>query len=594
MRNKVIEVLMAMLLLACLLTGCGVLTKENRTEKVQTSEQGTTQADEDQEDSMPGDEQAFSESGAEAEKTGYFLRYEGFDTGVKILFQDCVCEYDKDDSRVYTYFVDDPAVAVEGYAIYVQTPEDTMEIFPVKDYRVDRDAGHLYMIWGLNAYEGFDRIQGVRFVDGMGAYKIMGSYNMEELIAETYGLEPPDDEKDFTIRQVTFTGLYEENGKTVLRGKASALHHDTEKEYSVEWKIDTESLRESAKAYLTDFDIHPLYAAFLRNEIRVKNPFVPENSGYNTELSFEDDKEYWAEEDVFRSARKSFALVDVNCDGDPELVFRMTDSPSELLYIMGVQDSELTCYYIDETHTTHMGFFVYDNGNVERGQNYDGEEEIYYTFTEDGKEQELIHFIREADSDSNLLYDYYYVEGNDETRIRFQSDEEYEALVSLYRGEEPKWFDCETFADISQDLGILEMEVVEKNAKNTGALRISTSITKLWLKGNEEGVAEINAALRGIYKEAEDEMEAFNREVLEYYLFEDGVLRENLEEWIFCPLEEWLTFTTENYVTSIEYVDEDYLCLCRTGDHYVAGGAHGYYWDDYYVFDRHTGQRLYL
>lgn len=192
--------------------------------------------------------------------------------------------------------------------------------------------------------------------------------------------------------------------------------------------------------YLSAFDIHPLYAAFLRDEISVvENPYA----GYNAELSFFDDREIYE-----GSFRKSFSLVDVNHDNAPELVFRMTDSPSDVVYILGVQDDQLICYGIEETHTMHMGFSIYDNGIVTWGQNYNGEEERYYTFTEDGKEHELIHFVRDAGSDSDLYYDYYYLEGNKESWFSLQDNEAYESLVSSYQGEEPEWFDCEDFADI--------------------------------------------------------------------------------------------------------------------------------------------------
>lgn len=113
-----------------------------------------------------------------------------------------------------------------------------------------------------------------------------------------------------------------------------------------------------------------------------------------------------------------------------------------------------------------MAFQVYDNGIVEWGQNYDGDEVRYYTFTEDGKERELIHFIRDSDSDSDLYYNYYYLEGNEESPFSLQSNEEYESLVSSYKGEEPEWFDCESFADIPQNQEITEAKIVEKNAKN--------------------------------------------------------------------------------------------------------------------------------
>lgn len=390
------------------------------------------------------EEQTDSMFTVEAEKDSFHLHYGGIDTGLEIFFRDCVCEYDKDDIRVYTFFVDDPAVETEGYAIYIQTPEDAMELFPEKDYLIDKDAGILYMKWFelRDGIEIFTRIQGISFVNGINSYKVASTYSIEDLIGEAYGLELLDVDENFDCLQVEFTGLYEENGKTVLRGKASALYIASEKKYSIEWEIDTETSRESAKAYLTDFDIHPLYAAFLRDELSVKNPFVPEGDEYNTELSFFDDREY------SQNFKKSFSLVDVNNDGEPELVFKMIDSPSELVYILGIQDDELICYDIHETHTSRMAFTVYDNGIVRWEQGYDGAEAIYYTYTDGGKSHELIHFVREESSDSDLRYDYYYLEGNEKNRFNLRSDEEYEDLVSSYKGEEPEWFACKFFADI--------------------------------------------------------------------------------------------------------------------------------------------------
>ena len=536
------------------------------------------------------DGHAVPQSTVEADKDSFFLRYVGNDgKGIEIFFRDCVCEYDRDGIRVYTCFLDDSVVETEGYAICIQSPEKTEDRFS-KDYLIDKDAGCIYSLWVemRDGVEIFTRIAG-ELVDGTANYVVANTCTMEWLIAKAYGLEYLDNDEDFDCQQVEFTGLYDKNGKTVLCGRASALYNASGKKYSIEWEIDTKTVHDSAKAYLSDFDIHPLYASFLQNEISVDNPFAPEGYGYDTELSFYDDRKVY--EDSFR---KSFSLVDVNNDGNPELVFKMTDSPSEVVYILGVQDDELICYDVLITHTTHMAFCVYDNGIIKWGQNYDGEEEKYYTFTEGGKEHELIHFIREADSDSDLYYDYYCLEGNKESRYNLQSDEEYRSLLSAYEGEEPKWFDCESFADIPQNQEIAETEIVEKNAKNTGEIRISTSITKLWLNEDEEGAAEINAALREVYEAVEAEMETYNQEILDTYLFENGTLSEDLEEWLLYPLEEWLAISEENYVASIEYVDKNYLCLSMNGYSFVAGSAHGSYWSDYYVFDRHTGQRLSL
>lgn len=194
------------------------------------------------------EEQAVSESVAEAEKDSFFLNYGGIDTGLEIFFEDCVCEYDKDDICVYTCYVDDPVVEIAGYVVYIQTPEETMALFPERDYLIDKDAGILYMKWFeiRDGVEIFTRIQGISFVNGINSYKVASTYNIEDLIGEAYELELLDAD-NFDRLQVELTGLYEENGKTVLRGRASALYIASGEKYSIEWEIDMETDQKSAK-----------------------------------------------------------------------------------------------------------------------------------------------------------------------------------------------------------------------------------------------------------------------------------------------------------------------------------------------------------
>lgn len=70
-----------------------------------------------------------------------------------------------------------------------------------------------------------------------------------------------------------------------------------------------------------------------------------------------------------------------------------------------------------------------------------------WTYTDDGKACELIHFIAEEDGRIS-----YYIEGNEDAKISLQSDEEYEKLLSYWEEEPgwPKWFDCNMFAYIPQ------------------------------------------------------------------------------------------------------------------------------------------------
>lgn len=122
-----------------------------------------------------------------------------------------------------------------------------------------------------------------------------------------------------------------------------------------------------------------------------------------------------------------------------------------------------------------------------------------------------------------------------------------------------------------------------KRDREDGERRISTSITKLWLQENEEGAAVINSALREVYTAAEADMEDFSRSMVEMFSTDEQAD----EEWIDIRL----SYCLIAYEARVKYVDEDYFCI----DMYCykdGGGAHGMYWSDYYVYDRHTGRRL--
>lgn len=169
------------------------------------------------------------------------LVYDGFDTGVEILFGDCVCEYDKNSTKVYSYYVND--FDVEGYVLYVENIGHTSTIFPIKDYLIDQEGKALYMLWGINSFE---RIQGIDFSENPYGYKIQSTSSMESLISEAYGLEFMDDGTDFEDLQVEFTGIREDK-KRFLCGKATAVYKRTGKQYTIEWEIDTDTYTESVK-----------------------------------------------------------------------------------------------------------------------------------------------------------------------------------------------------------------------------------------------------------------------------------------------------------------------------------------------------------
>ena len=182
-----------------------------------------------------------------------------------------------------------------------------------------------------------------------------------------------------------------------------------------------------------------LYEAFLNNEISVANPYVE-----GSVLSVMDDGDY-----EFTNAKKEYALLDVNGDGAEELISRMTEDYSNIMYILGVSGEELVAFDVYETHSKSMAHGVYTNGIVWWGQNYDGEEEVFYTYNYDGAKRELIHFVKENEmTDEENTYDYYYINGNAEEKVYLQSYDEYESAVSAYKGEWLEWNDLNSFTGL--------------------------------------------------------------------------------------------------------------------------------------------------
>lgn len=146
------------------------------------------------------------------------------------------------------------------------------------------------------------------------------------------------------------------------------------------------------------------YEAFLKNEISVTNPYVE-----GMDLTVMDDKKYESE---FEDAQKRYAYVDVNDDENPELIFKITSYPSELMYILGICNNELVCFDVFETHTKNIAFGVYDYGLVWEVQNLDDFGMTVYSYTADGQRMQARHFTQEDGAD-----------------------------LAAYEGEEPEWME---------------------------------------------------------------------------------------------------------------------------------------------------------
>lgn len=297
---------------------------------------------------------------SQKEQEGFFLCYDGKDTGLWIPFRDCVCEYDDNGIFVYSYYIQNGyqqgiSLPYFRYALYIQTPEDTMQIYPVKDFLVDAETGSLYMVWEEGTFE---RVQGIDFVknqDNLGGYKMVSTSSLEEWIGKAYGLAMDEIETDFTDLHAELEEISAENKERILKGTASGIYKNTGKKYYIDWEINCTTGEERVQAYLINIGIPSLYTRFLYGDITVQNPFAQGMEGYDQTLGFFDDEEYAEREMVFRTAYKNFALSDVDGDGEEELLFhiKIKNSPDEFIYILEERAGELICLAVFENHSAH-------------------------------------------------------------------------------------------------------------------------------------------------------------------------------------------------------------------------------------------------
>lgn len=110
----------------------------------------------------------------------------------------------------------------------------------------------------------------------------------------------------------------------------------------------------------------------------------------------------------------------------------------------------------------------------------------------------------------------------------------------------------------------------------------SFSVRKLFLEEQTAADSAINQTLTEVYTDFEAYVDGLISEELEA-LEEDPDFYEGFD---------YASFYDFSLYVSVDYMDDDTISFCCDYYQYYAYAAHGYYWSDYYVFDRRTGKRL--
>ena len=90
--------------------------------------------------------------------------------------------------------------------------------------------------------------------------------------------------------------------------------------------------------------------------------------------------------------------------------------------------------------------------SINVGQNYNGDEAVYYRYSETGTQIEVIHFMSSKEwvnqNINDSYYEFYYIDGKESEPVYLADEEQYKDVVSEYQKEEARWYDL---SDIEKD-----------------------------------------------------------------------------------------------------------------------------------------------
>lgn len=124
---------------------------------------------------------------------------------------------------------------------------------------------------------------------------------------------------------------------------------------------------------------------------------------------------------------------------------------------------------------------------------------------------------------------------------------------------------------------------VENNtAEIENGCSVSCSAEKLFLKEKTAADRQINQTLAEVYSDFETYVNRIIADEQKLYE-EDPDIYDGFD---------YISGYEFSLCVSLDYTDDDTISFCCSYYQYYAYAAHGYYWNDYYVFDRQTGERL--
>lgn len=232
--------------------------------------------------------------------------------------------------------------------MYIYTPYQEQQLFPVKDFIVDEDSDTLYMFRETSDSEVIEKMN---LADRRLQTEIISELLFEDIIINEYQLSDTGDNiSDLQFRFADFEAG--ENG-FILKGEVQGIYAITGEKYYIDWEWNEVTQKEKITSYtLKTWDAQKDKDAFKK----CSEVFDRIEQGDWSLVTPLKGMEYMWE---INSTDGNWRRVDVNNDGMPELISQCgngewTDNKRPIDLIFAWNDDHVELVYIDLNDADHV------------------------------------------------------------------------------------------------------------------------------------------------------------------------------------------------------------------------------------------------
>ena len=351
-KQKITAILLAAVLFACM--GCGAEEEGPAVESLPDVPEESAEAQE-----------TTTQEKKKEQADSFRIIYQGEESNNDIELSHCDCVYDADDVQVFAEYlywpmVEDP-FPYNQYVLYIWTPQEEFQLYPVKDFLIDEEQGILYT--KIAANDGFECVRSMSLTEKSTPMpdfekEIFNAEEAEEMLRSAY-----DGQALFSNITVELTEI-DTDGSGLLKGEIGGIEKTTGKRYYANWEIDmADGTRLVELCVLKQYD-----------PVKDKEAFEECNKIFDqVEIGDRSVIKPYKEEYLWGLGADIWIRMDVNGDGMPELVGGWTieelpdyeDSRKiEISVIYAYQDGMAEMVYVDVNDGMEFLFITAKGGLV--------------------------------------------------------------------------------------------------------------------------------------------------------------------------------------------------------------------------------------